>query len=80
MVLSETLAEHIDTRRPLELNSPVEVELRAVTVAIAVQLRDRLAARIPDITLMQVDHFLWRMAIRVQDQLPPFHRTRTTDY
>ncbi len=78
--LSPTLADHIDAGRPIEAHSPVEVELRAVTVAAAAGIRDRIARRIPDITMMQVDHFLWRMAVTVQDQLPPFHRTRTTDY
>ncbi len=80
MTLSETLADHIDAGKPVAAHSPVEVELRAVTVAAAAMLRDRIATRIPDITMMQVDHFLWRMAVKVSDQLPPFHRTRTTDY
>jgi hypothetical protein len=78
--LSPTLAAHIDALKPIEAHSPVEVELRAVTIAAAAQLRERIALRMPDVTMMQVDHFLWRMAVKVSDQLPPFHRTRTTDY
>ena len=80
MEFSQTLAEHVDSGTPVEAHSPVEVEIRAVTVAIAEQLRQQLSERVPGLTLMQVDHFLWRMAVEVQDRLPPFHRTRTIDY
>ena len=80
MELSAPLAAHIEAGEPLEVNSTAEVEIRAVTVAIAAQLHERLRQRIPDLLMMQVDHFLWRMAVQVQDRLPPFHRTRTTDY
>ena len=80
MVLTDSLAAHIDAGAAVEINSPTEVELRAVTVDIAAQLCELISQRIPGVTMMQIDHFLWRMAVRVQDQLPPFHRTRTTDY
>ncbi|MEL6348647.1 MAG: queuosine salvage family protein [Myxococcota bacterium] len=81
MVLSEDLAERIDGGALIVAGSPEEIELRAGTVAAAVKLQAMLGERLGTAPmLLQIDHFLWRTAVRAQADLPPFHRTRTTDY
>jgi hypothetical protein len=79
--LSDDLAARIDALEPIDADSPEEIELRAASVVAAARLRDQLGAihGVPPM-LLQVDHFLWRTAVQVQDRLPPFHRTRTTRY
>lgn len=81
LVLSDALAARIDALEPLAEDSPEEIELRAAAVVAAVRLREKLGA-IHGVAPMhlQVDHFLWRTAVQVDDQLPPFHRTRTIRY
>ena len=81
MVLTEALADRIDAAQELPAGSPEEVELRAASVVAAEGLRLGLCERLDRPVLsLEVDHFLWRTAVNVAEQLPPFHRTRTTAY
>ncbi|MBT3223111.1 MAG: hypothetical protein HN348_28900 [Proteobacteria bacterium] len=80
LVLEPALARHIDGGRDLLLGSDQETDLRAATVMGAELLRLALIKRFPKVNALIVDHFLWRSAVENQDDLPPFHRTRTTDY
>lgn len=73
--LDEALAAHVDAREPLAPGGEAEVALRAAAIDGA----DRIAAN-TGLPALVVDHFLWRAAVERQDQLPPHHRTRCTDY
>jgi len=81
LVLADALAARIDAHDPIAADSPEEIELRAAAIVAAERLREKLGAihGVPPMRL-QVDHFLWRTAVQVDDKLPPFHRTRTTRY
>lgn len=81
LALSDDLAARIDAEQPIEADSPEEIELRAAAVVAASRLQGMLGEihGVPPM-LLQVDHFLWRTAVQVDEQLPPFHRTRTTRY
>ncbi|MFT4979230.1 MAG: hypothetical protein ACI8S6_005140 [Myxococcota bacterium] len=81
LVLSDDLARRIDAEEQIAADSREEIELRAAAVVAAERLREELGVihGVPPMRL-QVDHFLWRTAVQVDAQLPPFHRTRTTRY
>lgn len=80
MALKPALEERIAREDQIVAGAREEVELRAVTVALGDRIRKALDPRFPGITALQVDHLLWRMAVRMHDRLPPFHRCRTTAY
>ena len=80
LVLAPPLSARIAAGELLPAGSEEEVALRAGTVAAAEALRATLAARGLPATSLAVDHLLWRSAVARQDALPPFHKTRCTDY
>jgi hypothetical protein len=73
--LDPALAEAIAEGRVLPAGGDAEVALRAA----AIDGSERIAAH-TGLTPIVVDHFLWRTAVARQDELPPHHRTRCTDY
>lgn len=80
MVLKPSLEARIARGDLLLSGSREEIEIRAATVHLGDRIRQALDPRFPGITALQVDHLLWRAAVRAQDRLPPFHRCRTTAY
>ncbi len=78
--LSADLAARIDAAVLIPEGSDEEIALRAATVAAVGRIQDQLSERIPGISALQIDHFLFRTAVEAQDRLPPFHRTTTTRY
>ena len=74
--LHPDLAARIDAQELIEAGSEEEIALRAGIVHGAELVRQA----IPGATALVVDHLLWRSAVARQSSLPPFHRTRTTDY
>lgn len=78
--LAPALDDHIAARKELALGSPEEIALRASTVVAAEWMRQALEPLWPHVTMLEVDHLLWRQAVARQADLPRFHRTRTTDY
>ncbi len=75
--LDPRLAHQIERGEALEANSQAEVSLRAAAVDGAEQI-----AAANGLSAVVVDHFLWRTAVEreTQGRIPPFHRTRCTDY
>ncbi len=73
--LAPALVARIDAGGPIPVGSPEEVALRAGTVHAA----DRLCAAW-ETDALRVDYWLWRAAVDHDAEIPPFHRTRTTDY
>ncbi|MCB9759014.1 MAG: hypothetical protein H6739_04175 [Alphaproteobacteria bacterium] len=80
MQLDPGLAARIERGEELVEGSVEEVEIRAVTVHAGERLRQALLPQMPGLTALQVDHLLWRTGVQLQDELPPFHRCRTTAY
>jgi len=78
--LSAELAARIARHEELVVGCPEEVALRAAVVVGAEELRLALEPLWPHVTALEVDHMLWRTAVARDATLPPFHRTRTTDY
>lgn len=80
LVLPDELSHRIGCGIALPMGSPEEISLRAATIWACERLRLLLRERKPDVSALVVDHLLWRSAVELQDELPTFHRTRTTDY
>jgi len=80
LTLAPALADHIAARRELARGCDEEIALRAATVVAAEWMRQALVPLWPHVTMLEVDHLLWRQAVARQEELPEFHRTRTTDY
>jgi hypothetical protein len=78
--LSDALADRIARGELLEVGSAEECALRAGAVAGAAAVAAALEALGRPSQPLVVDHLLWRSAVAEQHVLPPFHRTRTTDY
>ncbi len=78
--LAPALADTIAAQRELPLGCDEEIDLRASVVVAGEWLRQALEPLWPHVTMLEVDHLLWRQAVARQATLPDFHRTRTTDY
>ena len=77
---TQHLADRVDRREPLVAGSREEVEIRAATVWAGELMRQALVSRLPWVTGLQVDYWLWREG-RVQGpDVRPYHRTRTVYY
>jgi hypothetical protein len=70
------LAARIEAERPIEHDSPEEVELRACAVhAVELIVRKR-----PDLTAQRVDHLLWNRGAGARYKAVPRPRSRCTAY
>ncbi len=78
--LAPALSDRIAARQELAVGSDEEVALRAAVVVAGEWLRQALVPLWPHVTMLEVDHLLWRQAVAQQAELPEFHRTRCTDY
>jgi hypothetical protein len=80
LALDPELGARIDNEEHLEAGSPEETSLRAGAVHGAERFRQCLCERGLDVNALMVDYYLWRSAVSLARDLPPHHRTRTTDY
>jgi len=77
---AQHLADRVDRREPLVAGSREEVEIRTATVWAGELMRQALVSRLPWVTGLQIDYWLWREG-RVQGpDVRPYHRTRTVYY
>ncbi len=74
------LANRVNRREPLEAGSREEIEIRAATVWAGELMRRALAPRLPQVTALHVDYWLWREGQVQGPDIRPYHRTRTTYY
>ena len=74
------LADRVDRREPLEAGSREEVEIRAATVWAGELMRRTLTPRLPGITALRIDYWLWREGQVQGPGVRPYHRTRTIYY
>ena len=77
---SQELAAKVDNRIPISHGSKEEVEIRANTIWAIELMRKELRTRIPNITAVDLDSYLW---LQGQDKSPsdkPYHLTRTVLY
>jgi hypothetical protein len=77
----DALAEHIDQGRPIAANSPEEVELRACALHAVELMVEALASRgNTDLTVFELDNYLWHRGQDPRYAKKPRHHTRTVYY
>lgn len=76
---SPTLAEKIDHGIHIPHQSKEEVEIRAATIAAVEIIKERLQTKVPHVTSMMINDYLWLMASEIP-AVCQHHRTRTTTY
>jgi hypothetical protein len=80
LVYSPALAASVDSEVPIRAGDPREVEIRVATVWAGELMRRALAPRIPDVTAMHIDYWLWSAGQQQSALKQPYHRTLTTAY
>ncbi len=80
---SERLANHVDSKRPIERHSPEEIEMRAKAAAVVVKLVEIINALRPTgskvYTGVEIDAALWLFG-REAAKRHPYHLCLTMDY
>lgn len=79
LVLSDALADTIDTQREIEKDSEEEVEIRAASIQAVEKMKNAVAKAGKSATAWQIDWYLWELA-RGDDGTEDHHRTRTIYY
>lgn len=74
------LTETIRSRALIPAGHRREVELRIATIWAAELMRRELARRVPGITALHVDYWLWYAGRQQGPGVEPYHRTLTTAY
>lgn len=74
------LADKVDHRVPLEHNGEEEVEIRANTIWSVEYIRERVSLRLPGISPMDINDFLWLYTQIKRADDKPYHLTRTIAY
>ncbi len=74
------LADRVDRCELLEAGSREEVEIRAATVWAGELMRRALVSRLPQVTALHVDYWLWHKGRYQGPAVRPYHRTRTIYY
>ena len=80
LVYAPELAAIVDHSHADSAGDRREVEIRAATVWAAELMRQVLAARIPEITALHLDYWLWAAGRAQGPELQTYHRTLTTSY
>ncbi len=80
LVYSAGLAASVDNEVPLRAGDPREVEIRVATVWAGELMRRALLPRLPDVTAMHIDYWLWSAGQQQGALKQPYHRTLTTAY
>ncbi len=74
------LAEAIHSRTLIPAGDRREVEIRIATIWAAELMRRALALRVPEITALHLDYWLWAAGRQQGPDIEPYHRTLTTAY
>ena len=74
------LGERIDRLEPLQASSREEIEIRAATVWAGELMRQTLTTRLPWVTTLHIDYWLWREGQIQGPGIKPYHRTRSIYY
>jgi hypothetical protein len=77
---SQDLAEKIQHRVKIPINSFEEVELRAFTIQAVEMIKERLHQRELKVLSIQIDWYLWNLGQLPQYKLLPRHLTHTLYY
>ena len=80
LVYSPSLAASVDSEVPIRAGDPREVEIRVATVWAGELMRRALAPRLPDVTAVQLDFWLWSAGQNQSALKQPYHRTLSTAY
>lgn len=74
------LAETIRSRTRIPAGDRREVEIRIATIWAAELMRRALAPRLPEVTALHLDYWLWYAGRQQGPEFEPYHRTITTAY
>ncbi|MFH1657509.1 MAG: queuosine salvage family protein [bacterium] len=74
------LSTKIDNRIQLPESSPEEVEIRANTIWAIELMKRELETKIPQITSMDIDSYLWLLGQKKSSEDKPYHLTKTIFY
>jgi len=80
LVYDAGLAAAVDGRTLIPAGDRREVEIRIATVQAAELMRRNLVARLPEITALHIDYWLWFAGRQQGPGVKPYHRTLTTGY
>jgi hypothetical protein len=80
LVYDAALAATVDGQTLLPAGDRREVEIRAATIWAAELMRRALAPRMPEVTAMHLDYWLWDAGRQQGPGIKPYHRTLTTAY
>jgi len=80
LVYDADLAETVDSQIPIPAGDRREVEIRLATVWAAELMRRALAPRVPHLTALHLDYWLWYAGRDQGLGIKPYHRTLTTAY
>jgi hypothetical protein len=70
----------VDSQELITAGSRWEVEIRVATVWAAELMRRALVPRLPDLTALHLDYWLWYAGRQQGPDVKPYHRTLTTAY
>lgn len=73
---NEELAEIIDSKKEIEVNSLYEVEIRASMIVVIDYICNKLAG----VKAIEVNDYFFLMGRKVKSKVKPYHRCRNTDY
>jgi hypothetical protein len=79
LVYDTSLSAVVDSEVPIRAGDPREVEIRVATVWAAELMVRALAPRLPHVTAIHLDYWLWSRG-QTQGQMLPYHRALTTAY
>jgi hypothetical protein len=80
LVYDDALAATVDGLELIPAGDRREVEIRVATVWAAELMRRALTKRIPGVTSLHLDNWLWRAGRYQGPDVQPYHRTVTSDY
>jgi len=77
---SPELASKIDNQIPILSGSEEEIEIRANTIWAIEMMKEKIKPKIPNITSMDIDSYLWLLGQNKSPDDKPYHLTRTIFY
>jgi hypothetical protein len=80
LVYDAALAATVDGQTLIPAGDRREVEIRAATVWAVELMRRTLAPRLPEVSAMHLDYWLWDAGRQQGPDIRPYHRTLTTAY
>lgn len=74
------LAEKIDSKIEITAGSEEEIEIRAFTIYANHLITKMLQEKFPEATRRRTHKILWFRSQKIDEEMKPYHRTRTTAY